>query len=193
MKKDKFSMTISRIAILVSVATLIIVLTERYPRTDLSFDYMGLIVGILGVLMAVLIGWQIYSAINIRETVKAISKIRADFTLESERNLTQTYLSLSDFFYSRCIGPDQPRAQIEYNYIYYRISAILHASRTGDFETCKSIVKLLLETIRTEYTVLTVDNKKDLISLLSDVYSPRSIPRFYDLVAVIHILRVKDS
>lgn len=192
MKRDKQAI-ISAIALLVALGTLIIVIAIRFPRTDLGFDYMGLIVGILAILTTVLIGWQIYSVINIRENVKAISKIRADFSLESERNLTQTYLSLSDFFYSRCIGPDQPMSQIEYNYIYYRISAILHASKSGDFETCKSIVKLLLETIRKEYIVLSADSKKDLISLLSDVCSPRLIPQFYDLVAVIHSLRVKDS
>lgn len=193
MKKDNFTRVMSWIALLVSLSSLIIVLAERYPRTGLGFDYLGLIVGILSILVTILIGWQIYSVINIRETAKAISKTRAEFSLESERNLTQTYLSLSDFFYSRCIGPDQPMSQIEYNYIYYRISAILHASRTGDYETCQSIVKLLLETIRKEYTVLTASGKKNLIFLLSDVCSPRSIPQFYDLVALIHSLRVKES
>ena len=193
MKKDNLTRIACGIALLASGFALAIVLAERYPRTDLDFDYLGLIVGILALLVTVLIGWQIYSVIKIRETTKAISKTRAEFSLESERNLTQTYLSLSDFFYSRCIGPDLPMSQIEYKYIYYRISAILHASRTGDYETCKTIVKLLLETIRKEYTVLTASGKKDLIYLLSDVCSPRSIPQFCDLVTLIHSLHVKES
>lgn len=37
------------------------------PRTELSFDYLGLITGILGVLVTVLIGWNIYALIDFRQ------------------------------------------------------------------------------------------------------------------------------
>ena len=37
------------------------------PRIELSFDYLGLITGILGVLVTVLIGWNIYALIDFRQ------------------------------------------------------------------------------------------------------------------------------
>ena len=37
------------------------------PRTELSFDYLGFITGILGVLVTVLIGWNIYAVIDFRQ------------------------------------------------------------------------------------------------------------------------------
>lgn len=37
------------------------------PRIELSFDYLGLITGILGVLVTVLIGWNIYAVIDFRQ------------------------------------------------------------------------------------------------------------------------------
>lgn len=104
MKKDNLTRIACGIALLASGIALAIVMAERYPRTGLGFDYLGLIVGILSILVTILIGWQIYTVINIRETAKAISKTRAEFSHESERNLTQTYLALSNFFYSRCNG-----------------------------------------------------------------------------------------
>lgn len=63
-------LAISIIAIALSIIAIVIVFTKHYPRINLDFDYLGLIVGILALLVTVLIGWDIYKAVNIDKYIK---------------------------------------------------------------------------------------------------------------------------
>lgn len=56
---------------LVSLFISIIGLCISYPKNEhLGFDYTGIIVGILSLLITILIGWQIYNTININNELK---------------------------------------------------------------------------------------------------------------------------
>lgn len=68
MKFDKH-LTISWIAMIMSILALIVSLVMVFPRQYLDFDYLGLIVGILALLVTVLIGWDIYKAVSIEKTI----------------------------------------------------------------------------------------------------------------------------
>lgn len=60
--------------LLFSLLTSVIAICRTCPRTELDFDYMGLIVGILALLVTMLIGWQIYNAMNLDRKVSDIKK-----------------------------------------------------------------------------------------------------------------------
>lgn len=45
----------------------IIAICVSLPTTEISFDYLGCLIGILGVLVTVLIGWNIYAVIDFRQ------------------------------------------------------------------------------------------------------------------------------
>src|SRR5574344_831127 len=65
------AMVISIIAIGISI----IALCKCCPRNgNLSFDYMGVIVGILSLLVTVLIGWQIFYALKIQNDFKGFKE-----------------------------------------------------------------------------------------------------------------------
>ena len=68
--KNNIHGIISAIAITLSIIAIVISLTVHYPRTNLDFDYLGLLVGILALLVTVLIGWDIYKAISIEKTIQ---------------------------------------------------------------------------------------------------------------------------
>lgn len=60
-------------AIIFALAAIImgvITLATVYPRTDLSFDYMGVVVGILSLLVTVLLGWQIWKSVALEKAIK---------------------------------------------------------------------------------------------------------------------------
>lgn len=61
--KTKLSLILSSIAIVLSIITICLTL----PRREVSLDYLGLITGILGILVTVLIGWNIYMIIDFRQ------------------------------------------------------------------------------------------------------------------------------
>lgn len=68
--KIKLSLILSSIAIVISVITICLTM----PRTDMSIDYLGLITGILGVLVTVLIGWNIYMIIDFRQEMENLKQ-----------------------------------------------------------------------------------------------------------------------
>lgn len=64
---------------LIAIALSIVAICVTYPRSeDSGLDYIGIIVGILGVLVTVLVGWQLYNALNLKELVNQTEKAKAD-------------------------------------------------------------------------------------------------------------------
>lgn len=60
---------------IISFAFCLFALVRCLPTVDVRFDYLGVIIGILSLLVTTLIGWQIYTIINIdRLVAKAIDK-----------------------------------------------------------------------------------------------------------------------
>lgn len=60
----------------ISVIASVIAICRTHPRVELGFDYIGLIVGILALLVTMLIGWQIWNLIDFDKRVK--NKINED-------------------------------------------------------------------------------------------------------------------
>lgn len=61
------AIAISIFAVCISVTTLCVV----KPRcSELGLDYLGVIVGVLSVLVTLLIGWNIYTTIDLKDTLK---------------------------------------------------------------------------------------------------------------------------
>lgn len=178
-KKENWALALSILALLISVVCCFIKIEP------ISYDYMGILVGVLSLLVTALIGWQIYSLIDIRNLRKEISNERTKAYIESERNITATFMAISDYYYSILIGKQQPEDEKVYKYIFNRVSSILHASRINDFETCRVIVKVLFETIRPENIEMSEKNKQYLFDLLSDVNEPRKIQRFSELFSLL--------
>lgn len=93
-------------------------------RDDLGFDYMGIIVAIFGVLISILITWQIWQTISSQEDIKNIKRVATHLnTLEKQvqelRNAPDAYL-----FY---ILADSKFSQREYYdaFDFYSTSVIL--------------------------------------------------------------------
>lgn len=63
----------------VAITLSIIAICVSYPRSaDSNLDYIGIIVGILGILVAILIGWQLYNALNLKELVNQTETAKKD-------------------------------------------------------------------------------------------------------------------
>lgn len=188
MKKENVSLIVSGMAFILSIVAVCI---AAYRTPELGFDYQGVIVGVLSLLVTVLIGWNIYTLIDIRELRKDVYTEKVKSYIESEKNTTTLCMGLSDFYYSIMVGKEQPENERIYKYIYYRISSILHASRINDFETCRVISEVLFETIHPESIETSEKNKKCLFDLLSDVNEPRKVPHYAELLSWISLIKVR--
>lgn len=67
MKKESLATILSLIAIFISGITICL----SHPHTNnLGFDYQGIIVSVLSLLVTILIGWQIYNTILLEKRIK---------------------------------------------------------------------------------------------------------------------------
>ena len=75
----KFLSYIQSTLSLIAITLSIVAISVTYPRSaDSGLDYIGIIVGILGVLVAILIGWQLYNTLNLKELVGQTEKAKVD-------------------------------------------------------------------------------------------------------------------
>lgn len=62
----------------------------------LGVDYLGLIVAIFAIMVTLLVGWQIYSSIKVKDELKSFEEARADFHNELEQHTKETADKLSE-------------------------------------------------------------------------------------------------
>ena len=62
--KQKYYSLLSIISIIISIIAICI---SCYRTNNLGFDYLGLLVGILALLVTIILGWNIYTAIHLNE------------------------------------------------------------------------------------------------------------------------------
>lgn len=75
---------------LIAIVLSIVAICVTYPRSqDSSLDYIGIIIGILGVLVTVLVGWQLYNALNLKELVAQTKKAKEDAIEAKETALSK--------------------------------------------------------------------------------------------------------
>lgn len=91
---------LSIVAIALSLAAIII----SSPRTNLGFDYIGVIIGILSLLVTVLIGWNIFYALNMKSELnskvdKLENELRKHSILNQKefQNISETLLRANAF------------------------------------------------------------------------------------------------
>lgn len=76
MRTNAIKNSLSIWAILIAIISLIVVLIitcVKFPNTEfLGFDYQGVIVAILGILIAFLVGWNIYNFIDFKSKLEKL-------------------------------------------------------------------------------------------------------------------------
>ena len=69
-----FSVILAIISVIFSIVALCNTCPRLIKKDDFGFDYLGVIVGILALLVTVLIGWNIFSALGIQKEIKDMKK-----------------------------------------------------------------------------------------------------------------------
>lgn len=72
--KNWISTTIS----IVALGVAIVAMAKVAPTQELDFDYYGAIIGVLSFLVTLLMGYQIYTVINVKEELKEVQKLRGE-------------------------------------------------------------------------------------------------------------------
>lgn len=79
MKKDSVSRTFSIIAIVLSIVALVIAITYGVSICGCEINYVGVSVGLIGVCATLMVGYQIWNTIDVKETIKRNEKVAEEF------------------------------------------------------------------------------------------------------------------
>lgn len=199
MKTNKFSFLISILAIVLGV----IAISVSLPRFNMSFDYLGLITGILGVLVTILLGWNIYTIFDFRqerqklkdyfdEQKQSVKSVGSDLQMTFKNQIANVLLlekHISDI-YSHLMGINQS-VPLSFYYIYLTLGAIISAAQCDNYESCNLWVNELLTAIKEpEEIEMPVTSKMYLLKSFTMIYHPENIKRLDELHCV--IARIKE-
>lgn len=99
-KKACNTFVLSIVAIILSVISVLFTVgyaCVEFPNTnELNFDYMGIIISILSILVTVLLGWNIYTLIDLRRSKEYIDDKLSDYDHEISGGLYQA-MGISKF------------------------------------------------------------------------------------------------
>ena len=138
--KDSLSYSALIISIIISITSLSIVA----PRSKtLDFDYIGVIIGLLSLIVTVLIGWQIYSTINIKNLIsKEVDDKLKGFEKGSLQAIvnSQYVIIMREFKINKVLG--------DYNKVVFNMATALYfASLVGNVDKMKFCISILNEIV----------------------------------------------
>lgn len=186
MKKVGYiSLGTSLIAIILSI----VAICNIYPR-ELGIDYLGWIVGILALLTTVLLGWNIYTIIDIKESHKRYISVINEVDI-SQHKVLALQEHANWMIYHQLLLKEDP-CGLEFRFLYYGVSCLYHTSMIGEYETCRLVVKALNECFTNPKSVtITKRNKEQVLSLLHLVKQPGKIEGYMSLMEKIALIGTK--
>lgn len=150
-----YALMLSGCAFVFSLFTLCRCLPRVLSNQALDFDYIGVIVGILSVLITILVGWNVFSVIDLKNTAKKMEErnkhieeikrqmeamynsLQEQIFAESNRTALITFQSMADFYL---------RQNDTSNCFYYTILSIAAAFKSNQEESAKYFIDMVHET-----------------------------------------------
>ena len=179
---------------LAAVAMAIVALAQKHPRTETSFDYLGMILGVLSFITALLIGWQIWQSILSRDKLRNIDNainhavhfnLYNLYLLQGKHAGTNGQPSLALDFYMRCLDC-VIKGNMDYMHIDEPLQAVTELQSIPQLNINHNDLKIYLRIIaKLEFT-----QKNELITALE---SKASASEPSNVVAWNHITITENS
>lgn len=178
---------------LAAIAISIIAICISCPRdTELGFDYQGVIVGVLSLLVTALLGWNIYTLIDMRSVRDDMDEISSGASFMLQKNMAITENTNWMIYHYLLLGEDP--LGIEYRFLYHGIANLYHTSQFHDINTCNTIVKGLLECITNPKDItITKHGKSNILNLLNGVKQYDKIDGFLELLNRVALINTKEG
>ena len=182
---------ISITALFISIASVLIAITSTClclpSQKPTDFDYIGLLVGILSLLVALLLGWQIWLSVDLKDYDSKMNRLRNQSIIENEMIKGEIYMVIANNFLANIY---QIRENNDFFYfIQYSIFSIVHYSIANDFEYCEDKVNDLLTAPLDKLSLKNYD-KERLIHAASLISNKKKITNYNSLLSWILSLPV---
>ena len=124
MRKINGTIILSILALVISVAVAMLLFfeVEKTPAIDTS-SYISIIVTLLGIIVTVVLGWQIYNVIDFKEKVKEIGTLKNDYE-KLKSNIEESNLNIEESNLNIDIVANQSIAQEYVSKKFYGLAVI---------------------------------------------------------------------
>ncbi len=140
------SFVIAMIAVVMSVTSFIVAICRIEPIT---IDWMGILVGVLGLLTSVLLGWQVFSIINLRGMESKLKNLEEISRKGDSDAIGKAYDGIATLYITSL--PDESKTKEElvsnhiYGYLLFTALAMLTKSEAGNYGYCEATIGHLLK------------------------------------------------
>lgn len=208
-KKDIFPIILG----IINFALLIPLLCMHFPRiidSNLGFDYMGVIVGVLSLLVTVLVGWNIFNTLEFKKELEQIKKNSE----EKEKMLEKLKKEIDDNFkeYS-CKGyeiladiskefivtsvPNLKNTDKElslFNIIRNIVNTICFYEQAGKYKDADDYIDLMVDILpKTKYDALLPEYKNKIMNKIKTISNPNKLEKYIKLSAYVFTEDKKPS
>ena len=197
---------------IINFALLIPLLCMHFPRiidSNLGFDYMGIIVGILSLLVTILVGWNIFNTLEFK---KELEQIKQQLE-EKEKTLRKLKKEIDDNFEEYSCKGYETFAEIGIEFAKISISSLLPDTKKAAFSnTIGNIVTAIcfyaqaekyndadegIETLvlipKEEYNKLSAEKKNQIMDKINTIPNPNKLKNYMQLSAYVFTEDKKQS
>lgn len=163
-------------AIILAIIAMALTFVRIEKASWAAESLIGWAIAILALLVTVLIAWQIYTTINIKDEIKEI-KTRTDSAL---LNVGVQSATLSASVYIAIFDEIRKKGEDVYGYFKYGLLIILHAQSAGDIGMCESMIKALNESFPVTKAIRNTE-KAGILTIAAKISETRIHGIFKDL------------
>ena len=192
MKKTAFA-TIADILAIVGFGLAMFTAFRVFPNSDnTGFDYQAILVGVIGGIFTLLVGWNIFQAIDLKNEIRRVDGLKNDVQRElnfihnkSNYNQALVYAMMSQTTSSH-FAPNE-EAVLKYNMLLKGVVALKIFSR---FPDCENEIKSLMDTMikglkNSSHVRLSEKYKTELVLSCGEIANRDKIARFAEFIDLI--------
>ena len=187
------SFIISIIAILFSIISLCPSIPRALNDDNLQFDYLGLIIGVLSLLITVLIGWNIFQMIDFKEKTNQIDELKDEFAKRiNEIEIdSQFHKALDRSYRSQNAGYHFAQNDKEMTKFIMIVEGIKALRLFSELPNCKNQISKLSSTLirglkNSSSTKLGTKEKTLIIMICGNLKNKERIPNFNTIIDLIN-------
>lgn len=155
---------------LAAIVMSIVAVANKCPRCNLEFDYLGLLIGIVSLLVTVMLGWNIFQVIDLKKAKEEIAEIAERSSWEVQKNFHV------DLAMHAC------RLEMRYEEVYHVLWQIICESKLGNYNQCDNLISIMSGIEKPERKE---SRKNTLKSVAALIENKDKISRYKDIDGII--------
>ncbi|MEZ3589611.1 MAG: hypothetical protein K1V84_01055 [Muribaculaceae bacterium] len=161
-----------------------------HTEEPLTMDYMGLLVGILAALCTILIGWQIYTLVDLKRVDEKFKDMEDNQQTEILRTSLQIYESVSALTIQIACGATKD--ELFPQSVMFELLAIVTCSKLGDFKECQAKIEILVQ--NNPHSLSITEYERELyLKALSEMVGIPQIQNYPSLISWVATLKAKPG